>query len=282
MANKNLQGTIEYYIKGQYGLIKGEDGKEYCFGRKAVTARAKLFNGDVVRFTVDQKHHILASKVTSYVAVRSKIRKALANKGYSFQSEKGGKWSIIVKNGDRKMVLEEYGHMTLPEATEWAQRAKKLTKEDIDKMFEKNDMKSNVNTEKSNMKNDDCKIGGHVVPDNMAKNFDEILTSMLEQLENNPNQDIDVLVKDECEKMGVSEEGKALLSETNEYIDGFAEKMAALQTAKEDGKSRKQWMLEEMDRILKGRDEQEKAEIVSAISDAGENVNNETLTNEED
>ena len=116
----------------------------------------------------------------------------------------------------------------------------------------------------------------------MAKSFDEILTSMLEKLENNPDQDIDVLVKDECEKMGVSEEGKALLSETNEYIDGFAEKMAALQTAKEDGKSRKQWMLEEMDRILKGRDEQEKAEIVSAISDAGENVNNETLKDEED
>lgn len=163
MANKNLQGTIEYYIKGQYGLIKGEDGKEYCFGRKAVTARAKLFNGDVVRFTVDQKHHILASKVTSYVAVRSKIRKALANKGYSFQSEKGGKWSIIVKNGDRKMVLEEYGHMTLPEVAEWVKSAKKLTTEDIDKMFEKK--------EKSNVKNDDCKIGGHVVPDDIAKNF---------------------------------------------------------------------------------------------------------------
>ena len=171
MANKNLQGTIEYYIKGQYGLIKGEDGKEYCFGRKAVTARAKLFNGDVVRFTVDQKHHILVSKVTSYVAVRSKIRKALANKGYSFQSEKGGKWSIIVKNGDRKLVLKEYGHMTLLEVAEWVKSAKKLTTEDIDKMFVKNDMKSNVNKEKSNVKNDDCKIGGHVVPDNMAKNF---------------------------------------------------------------------------------------------------------------
>lgn len=116
----------------------------------------------------------------------------------------------------------------------------------------------------------------------MAKNFDEILTSMLEQLENNPDQDIEVLVKDECEKMGVSEKGKALLSETNEYIDGFAERMASLQKAKENGKSRKQWMLEEMDRILEGRDEQEKAEIVSAISDAGENVNNETLKEEED
>ena len=62
----------------------------------------------------------------------------------------------------------------------------------------------------------------------MAKSFDEILTSMLEQLENNPDQDIEVLVKDECERMGVSEEGKALLSETNEYIDGFAERMASL------------------------------------------------------
>ena len=116
----------------------------------------------------------------------------------------------------------------------------------------------------------------------MAKNFDEILTSMLEQLENNPDQDIDVLVKGECEKMGVSEESMALLSETNEYIDDFAEKMTALQKTKEEGKSRKQWMLEEMDRILEGRDEQEKAEIVSAISDAGENVNNETLNDEED
>ena len=105
---------------------------------------------------------------------------------------------------------------------------------------------------------------------------------MLEQLENNPEQDIDVLVKGECEKMGVSEESMALLSETNEYIDGFAEKMTALQKAKDEGKSRKQWMLEEMDRILEGRDEQEKAEIVSAISDAGENVNNETLNDEED
>lgn len=116
----------------------------------------------------------------------------------------------------------------------------------------------------------------------MAKNFDEILTSMLEQLENNPDQDIDVLVKGECEKMGVSEKGKALLSETNEYIDGFAERMASLQKAKDEGRSRKQWMLAEMDRILEGRDEQEKAEIVSAISDAGENVNNETLKEEED
>ena len=116
----------------------------------------------------------------------------------------------------------------------------------------------------------------------MAKNFEDILTSMLERLDENPDQDVNALIKDECEKMGVSDEGKALLSETNEYIDGFAERMASLQKAKEEGRSRKQWMLAEMDRILEGRDEQEKAEIVSAISDAGEKVNNETLKDEED
>lgn len=113
----------------------------------------------------------------------------------------------------------------------------------------------------------------------MAQNFEEILTEMLEQLDNNPHQDIEVLMQGECEKLGVSEEAKTLLSDTNEYIDGFAEKFASLQEAKEEGKSRHRWMLEEMDRILEGRDEAEKAKIVSAISEAAEHVNNDTLTN---
>lgn len=164
MANKILQGTVDYYIRGQYGILKGDDGKEYCFGRKAVGDRSKLVNGDVVKFTVDQNHSILVSKVTSYVAVKSRLIKSLAKKGYGFQIEKDGKWNILVRHGDRKLVLEEPGHMTILEASEWVQRAKKLNKEDIDKMFEKN-------TEKSNVKNDDYKDGGHIVPDEMAKNF---------------------------------------------------------------------------------------------------------------
>lgn len=164
MANKILQGTVDYYIRGQYGILKGDDGKEYCFGRKAVGDRSKLVNGDVVKFTVDQNHPILVSKVTSYVAVKSRLIKSLAKKGYGFQIDRDGKWNILVRHGDKKMLLEEPGHMTILEATEWAQRAKKLNNEDVDKMFEKN-------TEKSKVKNDDCKIGGHVVPDDIAKNF---------------------------------------------------------------------------------------------------------------
>lgn len=116
----------------------------------------------------------------------------------------------------------------------------------------------------------------------MAQNFEEILAEMLEQLDNDPQQDIDALVRDECEKLGASEEAKAKLKETNEYIDGFAEKFVSLQNAKKDGKSRERWVQEEMDHILDGRDEAEKAKVVSAISEASENVNNDTLTNEED
>ena len=26
MANKILQGTVDYYIRGQYGILKGDDG----------------------------------------------------------------------------------------------------------------------------------------------------------------------------------------------------------------------------------------------------------------
>ena len=157
---------MDTHISIFYDRISGSScfySKEYCFGRKAVGDRSKLVNGDVVKFTVDQNHPILVSKVTSYVAVKSRLIKSLAKKGYGFQIEKDGKWNILVRHGDKKMILEELGHMTILEATEWAQRAKKLTKEDIDKMF--------VKKEKSNVKNDDCKIGGHVVPDDMAKNF---------------------------------------------------------------------------------------------------------------
>ena len=78
------------------------------------------------------------------VTDKTEDEKILGEKGYSFQSEKGGKWSIIVKSGDWKLVLEEYGHMTLPEVAKWIESAKKLNKEDIDKMFEKNTEKSKV------------------------------------------------------------------------------------------------------------------------------------------
>lgn len=111
----------------------------------------------------------------------------------------------------------------------------------------------------------------------MSQTFEEILASMLEKLDENPDLDINALVQ----SMNISQEGKAVLAETNQLIDGFAEKMDSLQKAREEGKSRKQWVLNEMDRIMEGRDESEKAQLVSAIAETCEKMNDETLAKED-
>lgn len=102
--------------------------------------------------------------------------------------------------------------------------------------------------------------------------FDEILTSVLETYESNPNQNLDSLISDECNKYGLSDEQVKLLKDVNDYIDSFANKAESLVKAKAEGKSRKRWIMEELDRITEGRDEKEKAQIMSAISNVNEQV----------
>lgn len=106
----------------------------------------------------------------------------------------------------------------------------------------------------------------------MEQTFEKILTSLLEAYENNPAQDIDALIDEKCKEWNLSEEQINLLKETNGLIDSFNEHANSLEKAKADGWSRKRWMLNEIDRIVDGRSEEEKAQIVSAISDTNEKV----------
>lgn len=114
----------------------------------------------------------------------------------------------------------------------------------------------------------------------MEQTFDTILTSLLESYENNPAQDIDALIEEKSKGWGLTEEQAALLKETNGYIDGFTENAASLEEAKADGKSRKRWMLEKIDGMTEGRPEEEKAQIVSAISETNEKMIEETTAKE--
>ena len=57
----------------------------------------------------------------------------------------------------------------------------------------------------------------------MEQTFDTILTSLLENYENNPAQDIDALIEEKSKKWDLTEEQIALLKEANGYIDGFTE-----------------------------------------------------------
>ena len=114
----------------------------------------------------------------------------------------------------------------------------------------------------------------------MEQTFDTILTSLLESYENNPTQNIDALVEEKSKEWSLTEEQATLLKETNGYIDGFTENAVSLEEAKADGKSRKRWMLEKIDSMTEGRSEEEKAQIVSAISETNENMIEETTVKE--
>ena len=114
----------------------------------------------------------------------------------------------------------------------------------------------------------------------MEQTFETILTSLLEAYEDNPAQDIDALIEEKCKEWDLPDEQVALLKETNALIDGFTENAASLEAAKAEGKSRRRWMLEEIDRIIDGRSEEEKAQIVSAISETNEKVIEETTAKE--
>lgn len=114
----------------------------------------------------------------------------------------------------------------------------------------------------------------------MEQNFDTILTSLLESYDNSPNKDISTIINEKCNEMGLSEEGQALLKETNETIDAFTEKATSLAKAREEGETRKHWILNEMDKITEGRSEDEKAMVASAVSSINERTIQESLTEE--
>lgn len=114
----------------------------------------------------------------------------------------------------------------------------------------------------------------------MEQTFDTILTSLLESYENNPAQDIDALIEEKSKEWDLTEEQTDLLKATNDYIDDFTENAASLEDAKADGKSRKRWMLEKIDCMTEGRSEEEKAQIVSAISETNEKMIEDTTAKE--
>lgn len=114
----------------------------------------------------------------------------------------------------------------------------------------------------------------------MKQSFESILTSILEEYEKDPMQDIDALINKKMQAFGISENGIQMLQETIEYLEAFDKQYTSLVAAKENGQSRKSWILRKMDGIMEGRTEQEKATIVSAISEAKERVINDNISQE--
>lgn len=117
---------------------------------------------------------------------------------------------------------------------------------------------------------------------NMEQNFETILDSLLESYEQNPEKDLNEIINEKCDEIGISEESRQLLKETNEMIDAIEEKTSSLKKAKKEGKTRGRWVLDELERITEGRTEEEKTTLISAISEANEKVIEETLTDKKE
>lgn len=110
----------------------------------------------------------------------------------------------------------------------------------------------------------------------MQETFTNILSSLLEDYEKNPEQDLELFLQTKFKEMGLSEDDAKLLDETNDYISAFADKAESLAKAREEGKTRGQWIAGEMERMTDGRSEEEKATLATAITEANEKVLNET------
>lgn len=114
----------------------------------------------------------------------------------------------------------------------------------------------------------------------MNQTFEEILTSLLERYEDNPEQDVESFIEEKCKELNLTDEQVKTIKEANRYLDGFAAMGEALLEARAEGKSRKRWVLETVDAVVEDRSEEEKASLVSAVSDTLDKVMEESSTKE--
>ncbi len=100
----------------------------------------------------------------------------------------------------------------------------------------------------------------------MEQTFEGILSSLLDGYEKSESKDIDALLKEKNEELGLTEEGKTLIKKASEYIDKFSEKTESLEAAREEGISMKRWLTEDLEKGMKDLSDQEKADIFEGLT----------------
>lgn len=104
----------------------------------------------------------------------------------------------------------------------------------------------------------------------MNETFEDILTSTLEVLEQNPDMDINKLVDVQAEKFEMSEEAKVHLDDTFACLDKFTELGQSLADARKKGMTRDQWLVQEIECMTDGRTQDEKNAVATAIVESME------------
>lgn len=116
----------------------------------------------------------------------------------------------------------------------------------------------------------------------MDNSYEDILLDILQEYEKDPEQDLDALLEKKCKEYGLSEEGVALVKETNDLVDDFAKKRESLAQAEQNGESRQRWFRNVLDQLLGKRTEEEKQSFEQILKESAEKSYNDTLTDEEE
>ena len=101
----------------------------------------------------------------------------------------------------------------------------------------------------------------------MEQTFEKILSSLLDSYEKGGKQEIETLLSEKSEEVGLTEESMKLVKEASEYLDKFAEKTNQLAEAQDDGISRKRWLTSDIEKSLGDYADEGKAAIMQAISE---------------
>lgn len=109
----------------------------------------------------------------------------------------------------------------------------------------------------------------------MEQTFNSILQQLLGEYEKCPSRNIDEMLAEKLKELGASDEMLAEVKESSETIDKFAEKASSLESAREEGKSRAKWLMEQIEGSLEELEEENKVAVLNAVGETVERKTNE-------
>ena len=114
--------------------------------------------------------------------------------------------------------------------------------------------------------------------------FDDILTSVLKSIEDNPSANVEEVITTKMAEMGLSDEGEKILAETNAHLKGFEAAYQSLKAAKDKGETRTQWLQEEVYKIGEKNQltDEQKEQLINDLATQTESIIETTLNSEKE
>lgn len=117
--------------------------------------------------------------------------------------------------------------------------------------------------------------------------YNEIMAALLQAYEAHPEMDVEQIIAQVAQDMGASEKSMENIKSSLSLLDKMQEKKASLEAAHENGDTTKKWILNETEKLTRGRNDEEKAAIAEGIAKAADrcvqqNISEDGPTNKEE